>query len=659
MVAVLPVAAAPATADDGVRAQGTLGEGYWMVATDGGIFTFGNQGTGPEFYGSTGSMPLNKPIVGMAPTPTGDGYWLVASDGGIFNFGDADFFGSTGSMPLNKPIVGMASSPTGQGYYLVASDGGIFTFGDATFYGSAGGGPLNQPIVGMTTVPGGEGYYLVAADGGIFTYGPDAAFYGSTGNKRLNKPIVGMAAFPDGGGYWFVATDGGIFTFGANPTDGTTRFFGSQGSTPLNKPIVGMTPTVSGRGYWLVASDGGIFSHGDAAFYGSMGNKPLNKPIVGMAAAPFSPVSGPDFIVTLDGQQEVNPAVGNPDGDGDGTGTVFLDFSEDGDELCYAMTVGGIVTPTAAHIHKEVAGQNGDVVVTFSKLPGADGFASACQAISPALTTAIMNNPAGYYVNVHNADFPGGAIRGQLVGEVVVASTADNKVTVFDTEFAGDASDLFPFTGIGEGESIVGLDYSVQDDVVYVLTREGSVGRLYAVDLDLAAERVGGEVNNINLTGTTFGVDWDPVDEVVRIVSNANENITVNPDTGASTAGPALNGHTTITAIAYSNNNADATSSTLWAVDGGEDTVGTINEATGTYTAIGDLGIDVGTVNGFDIAWAPNGEPGTAILVGRTAAAETTTWAIDLKSGVTAAERVTVLGVVGDGDTEFTGATAL
>ena len=52
-------------------------------------------------------MRLNKPIVGMAATPDGKGYWLVASDGGIFAFGDAVFYGSTGAMRLNKPIVGM------------------------------------------------------------------------------------------------------------------------------------------------------------------------------------------------------------------------------------------------------------------------------------------------------------------------------------------------------------------------------------------------------------------------------------------------------------------------------------------------------------------------------------------------------------------------
>ena len=80
------------------------------MASDGGIFAFGDA----AFYGSTGAIHLNKPIVGMAATPDGKGYWLVASDGGIFAFGDAAFYGSTGAIHLNKPIVGMAATPDGR-----------------------------------------------------------------------------------------------------------------------------------------------------------------------------------------------------------------------------------------------------------------------------------------------------------------------------------------------------------------------------------------------------------------------------------------------------------------------------------------------------------------------------------------------------------------
>jgi hypothetical protein len=86
-----------------------------------------------------GGTRLNRPMVGMAATPAGDGYWTVASDGGIFTFGAARYLGSTGGIALNRPIVGMAVTPTGLGYWLVATDGGIFAFGDAVFHGSTGG----------------------------------------------------------------------------------------------------------------------------------------------------------------------------------------------------------------------------------------------------------------------------------------------------------------------------------------------------------------------------------------------------------------------------------------------------------------------------------------------------------------------------------------
>ncbi|HEY8201163.1 MAG TPA: hypothetical protein VII47_07400, partial [Actinomycetota bacterium] len=143
----------------------------------------------------------------------GSGYWMVASDGGIFAFGDAAFKGSTGNIKLAKPIVGMTATPTGGGYWLVAKDGGIFAFGDAAFKGSTGNIKLAQPIVGMTATPSGQGYWLVASDGGIFAFG-DAQFKGSTGNIKLAKPITGMASTPSGSGYWLVASDGGIFAFG-------------------------------------------------------------------------------------------------------------------------------------------------------------------------------------------------------------------------------------------------------------------------------------------------------------------------------------------------------------------------------------------------------------------------------------------------------------
>ena len=167
---------------------------------------------------------LNAPIVGMAMAPSVGGYWLVASDGGIFAYGGARFYGSMGGRPLNKPIVGMSATPDGKGYWEVASDGGIFAFGDARFYGSTGSLTLQQPIVGMVATPDGPGYRLVAGrrrhlrlrrqpvlrlDG---RPAPQPAHRGHGRRHRHRRLLAGGA-------------DGGIFAFNA-------PFYGSMGGHP-------------------------------------------------------------------------------------------------------------------------------------------------------------------------------------------------------------------------------------------------------------------------------------------------------------------------------------------------------------------------------------------------------------------------------------------
>jgi hypothetical protein len=110
---------------------------------------------------------------------------------------------------------------------------------------------------------------------------------------------------------------------------------------------------------------------------------------------------------TLTGAAEV-PGPGDPDGGG----TAQVTLNPDKNEVCYDLTVVKIDEATAAHIHEGAAGKDGPVKVGLDTPKG--GSAKGCKTTDAAVVKDIMANPANYYVNVHNAAYPKGAVRGQL-----------------------------------------------------------------------------------------------------------------------------------------------------------------------------------------------------------------------------------------------------
>ena len=98
-------------------------------------------------------------------------------------------------------------------------------------------------------------------------------------------------------------------------------------------------------------------------------------------------------------------------GDSDGTGTVKLTLNEG--QICFELTVSNIGAATAAHIHEAPAGKAGPPVVTLAPAPK-EGSSKDCVSADKDLIKRIRQNPENFYVNVHNAEFPNGAIRGQL-----------------------------------------------------------------------------------------------------------------------------------------------------------------------------------------------------------------------------------------------------
>ncbi|CAA9249448.1 MAG: hypothetical protein AVDCRST_MAG50-2519 [uncultured Acidimicrobiales bacterium] len=205
-------------------------------------------------HGSTAGLPLASALVDIAATSTGRGYWLLAGDGGVFTFGDATYHGSTGDLALVSPARAMAATRSGQGYWFAAGDGGVFTFGDAGYHGSAAELALNKPVVGILPTETGGGYWLVASDGGVFTFG-DAGFVGSLGGQAIPDPIVGLAPRP-GGGYRLVDRVGRVYAFGAS------YLGGMQGACRGEVTDIASSP--SGEGYWLLCSTGDVRARGDA-----------------------------------------------------------------------------------------------------------------------------------------------------------------------------------------------------------------------------------------------------------------------------------------------------------------------------------------------------------------------------------------------------------
>jgi hypothetical protein len=116
---------------------------------------------------------------------------------------------------------------------------------------------------------------------------------------------------------------------------------------------------------------------------------------------------GAPRVTTLSGAEEV------PAADPDGTGLASITLNVGQASVCWELSVSNIAPAFAAHIHAAAAGVNGPIVVTLS--PPTTGSSSGCREnVDPDLIQAIIDRPEQYYVNVHNADFPGGAVRGQL-----------------------------------------------------------------------------------------------------------------------------------------------------------------------------------------------------------------------------------------------------
>ncbi|MGH9225382.1 MAG: DUF4394 domain-containing protein [Acidimicrobiales bacterium] len=163
--------------------------------------------------------------------------------------------------------------------------------------------------------------------------------------------------------------------------------------------------------------------------------------------------------------------------------------------------------------------------------------------------------------------------------------------------------------------TIVGMDVRPANGLLYAVSNSGGTGRIYTLNPSTGAATFASQISVV-LAGTAFGVDFNPVPDRLRVVTDTGQNLRINVDTGAATVDGALaysgGGDPDVTGAAYTNSvppsprtadpNVPSTGTTLYDIDSAADTLVIQNPPNnGTLNTVGPLGFDVTSVNGFDI----------------------------------------------------------
>jgi hypothetical protein len=220
--------------------------------------------------------------------------------------------------------------------------------------------------------------------------------------------------------------------------------------------------------------------------------------------------------------------------------------------------------------------------------------------------------------------------------ETVFGVTVNNVLVRFNSHAPATLLTASPITGLQAGENMLGIDFRPATGELYGL---GSSSRIYRIDtVSGAATQVGAGTLTTPLNGTDFGIDFNPTVDRLRVVSDAEQSLAINPDTAAVSVSAALNPAANVVAAAYLNNFAGATSTTLYDLDSTTDLLLTQVPATGALSAVGPLGVDASGLTGLDIA------PGGIAFASITPPAGATTdfYTVNLATG--AATRIGTIG---------------
>ena len=232
----------------------------------------------------------------------------------------------------------------------------------------------------------------------------------------------------------------------------------------------------------------------------------------------------------------------------------------------------------------------------------------------------------------------------------LIYATNGSVLVRFDSATPGTILASASFTGLQTNETIVGIDLRPSNGLLYGV---GSLNRIYIINPTTGAATPVGASGTFSLNGTAFGTDFNPVPDRIRQVSNTEQNLRLNPNDGTLTATDgALNPAGNVVAVAYSNNVAGASTTTLYSIDSASGTLGIISvpNSGGPINTVGSLGLGTNLNEniGFDISGL-TAVAYASINVGGAARLYT----INLANGT-----ATLVGNIGNGSLQYLGLTA-
>ena len=293
--------------------------------------------------------------------------------------------------------------------------------------------------------------------------------------------------------------------------------------------------------------------------------------------------------------------------------------------------VGALGVDTSGLVGFDILAGSG---TAYASLTAPAGISSLLYTINLATGAATLLGTIGGGVPMRGLAFVTGP-------ETVFAVTTSNNLVRFNSNTPGTIVSTSPITGLQVGENVLAIDFRPATGELYAL---GSTSRIYRIDpANGVATQVGSGSFTPALNGTDFGFDFNPTVDRIRVVSDAEQNLRLHPDTGVvAFTDTNLTPPGNVVAAAYVNNFAGATTTTLYDIDSNSDLLLTQNPPNnGQLNAVGPLGVNATGNTGFDIA--PSGMAFASITL--AAASTTNFYTVNLATGAT-----TLVGTIGGGE---------